>query len=174
MNNVGIGPDIIHCPFYITQANHMKNVILNLMAYEYWANLRVIGVLETTENPPEKAVTLMSHILGAQHVWFNRMTNNPDPAESWPQTPVTALRHLAEKYYTNYTNWLVNLTNEELITVTTYRNLKGDGPFQNTMQDILLHLGNHSAYHRGQVIQLVKTVRDDVPATDYIVWKREG
>lgn len=151
----------------------MKNVILNLMAYEYWANQRVIGVLETTGNPPEKALTLMAHILGAQDVWFNRMTNNPEPGVSWPQTPVTSLRHLAEKYYTNYTNWLVNLTNEELITVVSYRNLQGDGPFQNTMQDILLHLGNHSAYHRGQVIQLLKTVRDDVPATDYIVWKRE-
>jgi uncharacterized damage-inducible protein DinB len=152
----------------------MKNILLNLLAYEHWANLRIIEALETTENAPPKAVALMAHILAAQHVWFTRLTNIPETGAVWPDTPVSELRTMAEEQYQRFLNWLINKPGEELIDVLSYYNSRGEGPFQNTIQDILLHLSHHAPYHRGQIIQLLKTVREDVPATDFIVWKREG
>ena len=150
----------------------MKNALLNLLAYEYWANLRIIETIETTDNPPAKAVLLMGHILAAQQAWFVRLTDSPELVNVWPDTPVADLKTVAEQHYQQFTNWLINKANEDLTGIITYRNSRGEGPFENTIQDILLHLSHHAPYHRGQVIQLLREVRDTVPATDYIIWKR--
>ena len=39
--------------------------------------------------------------------------------------------------------------------------------------DILTHMSHHAAYHRGQVVQLIRPMLDEPPVTDFIVWTRE-
>jgi uncharacterized damage-inducible protein DinB len=45
-------------------------------------------------------------------------------------------------------------------------------PYSNVLQDMLLHLINHSTYHRGQVASLLRQVGATPIATDLIVYLR--
>jgi uncharacterized damage-inducible protein DinB len=58
-----------------------------------------------------------------------------------------------------------------LDTLVEYTNTKGE-KFANTRQDILLHVVNHSTYHRGQIASALKHAGIDPPTTDYIFYKR--
>ncbi|WP_064196728.1 MULTISPECIES: DinB family protein [Emticicia] len=60
---------------------------------------------------------------------------------------------------------------EEMGQLIAYHNTKGDS-FTNTISEIFSHLLLHSAYHRGQVVILLKGNIEQLPMTDYILFKR--
>lgn len=45
--------------------------------------------------------------------------------------------------------------------------------YENRIDEILFHLFNHSTYHRGQVVTLLKKEGFTPPVTDYIMLKRD-
>jgi uncharacterized damage-inducible protein DinB len=53
----------------------------------------------------------------------------------------------------------------------SYQNTKGEA-YQNTIKDIMFHIINHSSYHRGQVMMLVRNAGLEPIPTDYILTKR--
>ena len=59
-------------------------------------------------------------------------------------------------------------------TTVVYTNTKGD-LFTQTTGEIVQHVCNHSTYHRGQIVQGLRTFfpGDKVPATDYIWYCRK-
>ena len=149
----------------------MKELLIQLLDYEHWANQRVISTLQQVSAPPSRAVEVMGHILSAQEVWFNRITGNPSPTAVWQEVPVQGMNSKAERQYQVLKAYLNEISEQTLATGIAYRNSKGDA-FENTLRDILTHLSHHAAYHRGQVIQLLRPYVAQLPATDYIVWIR--
>ncbi len=67
---------------------------------------------------------------------------------------------------------LDKLTPEKLAEILTYRNTK-DVEFKNSLQDILMHVVMHSAYHRGQVAAAIRAAGARPAATDDIVFVRQ-
>ena len=67
---------------------------------------------------------------------------------------------------------LDKLTPEKLAAGLTYRNTKGV-EFKTPIQDVLMHLVLHSAYHRGQVAAAVREAGGKPAATDYVVYLRQ-
>ncbi len=54
------------------------NYAESLFEYDFWANSRVFEAIEPfCENVPHEILELMSHILGAKQVWYNRIQNIP-------------------------------------------------------------------------------------------------
>ena len=151
----------------------MKNYLIHLLNYELWANQRVIAALETLENPPERAVTLMSHVLSAQQVWFSRFTPETAHFGIWEDMPVSWMRETAERQHRQAVSYLTILAEPKLLQSVDYVNSKGVA-YQNTLIDILTHLSHHAAYHRGQVVQLIRPLLTEAPVTDFIVWVREA
>ncbi|HUP48779.1 MAG TPA: DinB family protein [Thermoanaerobaculia bacterium] len=47
-------------------------------------------------------------------------------------------------------------------------------PFTNRFLDVLFHVVNHSNYHRGQLITMLRQVGAIPPGTDLIVYRRES
>ena len=68
--------------------------------------------------------------------------------------------------------YLNRVTPEGLGQDIVYRNTKGV-EFATLLQDILMHLVTHSAYHRGQVAAAVREAGGKPAATDYVVWVRQ-
>lgn len=65
-----------------------------------------------------------------------------------------------------------NATDEMLLAVLPYKNLKGE-QFEQPVYEILTHLLNHGTYHRGQVVTMLRQVGvDKIPQTDYILFSR--
>ncbi|MVM31864.1 damage-inducible protein DinB [Spirosoma sp. HMF4905] len=150
----------------------MKDYLIRLLNYELWANLRVIDSLETIKNPPARALAVMGHILSAQHVWLGRITNESVFVSIWEDIPVSWMAETAERQHRQLTGHVEGLTEPDLVKTIAYANSQGV-PYQNTLIDMLTHMSHHAAYHRGQVVQLIRPMLTEAPVTDYIVWKRE-
>lgn len=67
---------------------------------------------------------------------------------------------------------LDKLSPQELAGDVVYRNTKGQ-EFKTPIQDVLMHLVMHSAYHRGQVAAAVRDSAGKPAATDYVVFLRK-
>lgn len=150
----------------------MKDHLIQLLNYELWANLRVIDSLETIQNPPARALAVMGHILSAQHIWLGRITNESVFVSIWEDIPVSWMAETAERQHRQLTSYLEGLTESDLGKTIAYKNSQGVA-YQNTLLDLLTHMSHHAAYHRGQVVQLIRPMIKEAPVTDFIVWKRE-
>ncbi|QJW88641.1 damage-inducible protein DinB [Spirosoma taeanense] len=150
----------------------MKTHLIHLLNYELWANQRVIQALETLDNPPQRAVAIMGHILSAQQVWFSRVTKESTFVAIWEDTPVSWLRETAERQHDKIISYVNALAEPDLLQPVDYVTSR-DQPYQNTLIDILTHMSHHAAYHRGQVVQLIRPMLTEAPVTDFIVWVRE-
>ncbi len=151
----------------------MKDYLIELLDYELWANRRLIDAIETINNPPARALAVMGHILSAQHVWFGRVTHASTFVTIWEDIPVSWMGETAERQHRQIVSHLLGLTESELLQLVDYVNSKGIS-YQSPLADILTHLSHHAAYHRGQVVQLIRPMLGEAPVTDFIVWKRES
>ncbi len=69
-------------------------------------------------------------------------------------------------------NKIESLENEFFQSILTYRNLKGD-QFSQPVYQVLHHIFNHSTYHRGQLVTMLRQVGlEKIPSTDFIAWAR--
>ncbi len=150
----------------------MRNYLLHLLDYELWANQRVITALETLDNPPARAVAVMSHILAVQQVWFGRVLHETTFVSIWEDTPVSWMEETAQRQHRRISNYITSLPEAALLEPVDYQTSKGE-PYKSTLLDILTHMSHHAAYHRGQVVQLIRPMLSEAPVTDFIVWTRE-
>ncbi|HLL95071.1 MAG TPA: DinB family protein [Spirosoma sp.] len=151
----------------------MKNFLIHLLNYEFWANQRIISALESLDNQPPSAVAVMSHILSAQHVWLGRILHEPTVFAIWENLPVASMNETAERQHRQLVNYVSGLAELDLIQPIDYVN-SSKQPYQSTLIDILTHISHHAAYHRGQVVQLIRPMLAEAPVTDFIIWTREG
>ncbi|WP_080241423.1 DinB family protein [Spirosoma rigui] len=151
----------------------MKNFLIHLLNYELWANQRIINALEALDNPPARAVAVMGHILSAQHVWLGRVLNETTFVSIWEDTPVAWMSETAERQHRKIVSYLNSLSETELTQSIDYATSQQE-PYQSTLIDILTHMSHHAAYHRGQVVQLIRPLVSEPPVTDFIVWTREN
>ncbi len=151
----------------------MRNYLIHLLNYELWANQRVIEALQRLDNPPTRALAVMGHILSAQQVWFGRVTKEPTYVSIWENIPVSWLGETAERQHRQIVSYLNAVAEPELLQTVDYVNSQGN-PYGSTLIDIVTHMSHHAAYHRGQVVQLIRPMLEEAPVTDFIVWTREG
>jgi uncharacterized damage-inducible protein DinB len=150
----------------------MKAYYIKLLEYEHWANAQIIGAIESLETPPEKVLSLMSHILNAQMIWFTRVANDHLVVGVWDLLPVSWLQETAEHSYQKWGSYIRDTEDADFEKVITYQTTTGT-TYHTPLGEILTHLSHHAAYHRGQIIALLKSVMLHVPSTDYILWVRE-
>ena len=150
----------------------MKDYLIQLLNYERWANRRIIDALETIPNPPPRAIAVMGHILSAQHVWYGRIVHEPTFVAIWEDIPVSWMGETAERQHRQVSSYVSGLTESDIGRVIDYANSKGV-PYQSPLLDILTHMSHHAAYHRGQVVQLIRPMLTEAPITDFIVWTRD-
>jgi uncharacterized damage-inducible protein DinB len=144
-------------------------------AYEAWANGKVLAAIKASraESTSGRPLQIMAHILSAQRLWLERLTQQPQSQPVWPEcsldqceTQMAELRRLWNEY-------LARLSSVALAEKITYKNSKGEN-WSNSVEDVLTHVVLHSAYHRGQIASLMRAA-DDMPAyTDFIHALRQG
>lgn len=149
----------------------MKNYLIQLLDYELWANRRLIDTLETINNPPARALALMGHILSAQHVWYGRVMHESTFVAIWENIPVSWMGETAERQHRQLVSHVLSLDEEALLKLIDYVNTKGVS-YTDSLLNILTHLSHHAAYHRGQIVQLIRPMVEQAPETDFIVWTR--
>ncbi|MEZ0608257.1 DinB family protein [Fibrella sp. WM1] len=149
----------------------MKDQCLKLLNYELWANSRVIEALTTLADPPPRAVAIMAHVLSAGQVWLSRILKEPVDVAVWEDIAVDQLMNVAQRQNERFRHFVAQQDETALQRTIDYTDTKGT-PYTNSLLDLLIHVSHHAAYHRGQVIQLIRPLAVAVPPTDYVVWLR--
>ncbi|MFQ5778822.1 MAG: DinB family protein [Terriglobia bacterium] len=141
--------------------------IPRLLAYDGWANREALAALRMTGRPPPRSVRLMGHIIGAQWLWLSRLKQDGKAVRVWPElTPDECEVQLGD-LRRHWQSTLSGLTPTKLAQIVAYTNTKGE-PWENTVQDILMHVLMHSAYHRGQIATDVRASGHTPAYTDFI------
>lgn len=120
-----------------------------------------------------KAVYLMGHIVAARRMWLFRFGVLSDNVDLFPQeTNLADLPSQISDMESLWTEYLAQLSNEELARVFEYQSYEGLR-YRNTIDEILTQLFGHSWYHRGQIAMLLRSIGAQPAVTDFVFWARE-
>ena len=147
----------------------MKAFFRQLYTYNHYCNQNLYDLFNEHQNKTsEKSVKWFNHILNAQQIWNNRIEGKQTSFGTWDRHPLHDLKAMDES---NYHETLHILGNLGLSGMIHYTNTNGQG-FDNTVQDILFHVINHSTYHRGQIATECREHGLEPLVTDFIFYKR--
>ncbi len=146
-------------------------VLQRLMTHLAWADERALSALHAAPGAEPRLLELYSHVLGAEHVWLSRIAGIPAKVAVWPGLTLEGCATLAKENHTELHALVNETTRERLDRPVTYRNSAGL-EFTSTVEDILLHVCIHGAYHRGQVASKLRAGGFTPQPTDYIAWVR--
>lgn len=149
---------------------------LRMFAYDYWANRECLKTMRAGSIPVD-AVGRIAHILSAQKLWLERILREGQSLPVWPSTTIDECMVLADEMSIAYQSYLTRIANqfapESLTDNIEYRNSKGE-PWSSRVEDILMHVLFHSAYHRGQIALQMRAAGTEPAYTDFIHAVRQG
>ncbi|MEW6690034.1 MAG: DinB family protein [Pseudomonadota bacterium] len=105
-----------------------------------------------------------AHLEGRPHGYAAR--NTPD------HPPLEELRRAQQEIDAWYVAWSDRLTPEAMQEEVAFEYV-GGGEGVMTRGEILLHIVNHSTYHRGFVAEMIYRIPATPPATDFTVYIRD-
>lgn len=149
------------------------SLLSRMFTHMAWADARTLQSLRNMDDPSSQALDLLAHVLSAEHVWMCRIQGMESAYPIWPKLSIKACATLANENHLAYRTLVDEVSGDGATRMITYRNSSGI-EFQNSLEDILLHIAEHGAYHRGQVALLVRTSGGNAISTDYIVFSRDA
>lgn len=150
----------------------MKDYFFNLLAFDYWTNVRLIQSMQAAAEIPQRAKDLFNHLIATTRVWRSRMVGEMQDVEVWEKFEEQDWQELLDQNYQLMTSFLEQLQEEDLQRKISYYNTKGVA-YETIMSDILTHLIVHSGYHQGQIVSLMKPFFSTYPDLMYITYTRE-
>jgi uncharacterized damage-inducible protein DinB len=150
-----------------------------LYSYTDWANERMVTAIEalTDEQRTQPIASsfpsileTFTHIAFAEWLWLRRWMGesptSPPVGTSFDEV-LNRLRSVAAERRA----YLDTLADGALTAPLSYRSLKGDD-FTGILGDLLVHCANHSTYHRGQLVTMLRQVGTKPPGTDFTEFTR--
>jgi len=157
--------------------------IKTLVAYSAWATNRIFEALE--ELSPEETMRDMksshgsihgtlTHLVGAEKIWLSRMSGTPDKATIKPtDVPTVAdVKTTWEQTGFALAKFLGLQTDKKLEDTFGFLTLTGE-QFTYRYGEALQHVVNHSTFHRGQVVALMRQMGHKPPDTGLTIFIRE-
>ena len=157
----------------------MKELLLQYARYNVWANKRIIDAIlnqepaavdrEIVSSFPTIRATVY-HTWSAESIWLDRLNGVEKPI--WQQGTFTGTFEQACKNWEQASASLVDFIKKQDETIMTrsvsftYRS--GESAATPAAQ-ILHHVFNHSTYHRGQLVTMLRQAgATEIPGTDFI------
>jgi uncharacterized damage-inducible protein DinB len=162
----------------------MKEIILQLAAYNQWANTLILSTVSNLTEEQQHAEVRSSfpsvyktflHLLDAGSIWWQRMRLQEKierPGDHFTGD-MQALSTLLQQQDKLWHEWIAGANEAALQHEFIYYTLSKER-FKQPVYQMLLHLFNHNTYHRGQVITMLRQLGiEKLPQTDFIVWSRK-
>lgn len=160
-----------------------KNDVERLLEYTVWANhraMRAAATLSTDDFKRDLGSShggvrgTLTHMMGAEWIWLERWKGvSPTRMIDEGEFPdIVALRDRWTLIEEHRDHWFRSLKDKALAETIPYRATQG-GEFEAPLWQLIQHLANHSTYHRGQVITLLRLLGARTVATDLVLWDRE-
>jgi uncharacterized damage-inducible protein DinB len=152
----------------------------DLILYTLWADRQVLQAVRQANQEDLTRDTgvsfgsilgTLAHILGAQRMWLSRFSGKPlnrvPSIEDFPTLPAWIAGW--EETAASLEVFLASLSDEQLAAPVTWTNTRGVTATRPLWQPVA-QLVNHSTYHRGQVVSLLRQMGYAVPSTDLIYY----
>jgi uncharacterized damage-inducible protein DinB len=151
----------------------MVEHLFRLFDHLEWADRCILASLGQSPAPPPKALALLAHLAGAERIWLCRVRGEDSSRfPVWPSgLTLTQCAELLEANHTGFHAFLLSVGVAELSVRVPYKTSKGQ-PMETGLEDILLHVALHGAYHRGQISALVRSAGLEPASTDFIAFVR--
>lgn len=151
-----------------------------LYDYNRWANARVLDAVSKLsaeqftrdlENSFRSVRETLVHILSAEWIWLERW-NGTSPKSmlgAAELSGVDAIRKRWDKVENERADFIRSLSEAKLATAISYANTRGQ-TFAYPLWQMLVHVANHSTYHRGQITTLLRQVGAKPVGTDFLAF----
>ena len=148
----------------------MNNSYLKLFDYELWANQLTIDSIKQATEPDERVFKLISHIVVSSSIWLSRVKGEKPDIGSWDLLTLDECLERSKNNHKNWAQYLCMLKPEDLDRQVHFKFFEKDSKI--SVEDLIIHLINHSSYHRGQIIAGLKGKLEPLPLTTYIAFAK--
>ena len=157
--------------------------VKELFDYNRWANRRIFEALSAL--PPDQYFQdlkssfgsihgTLCHIVWAEQLWLHRWLGKPAPAV--PQgKDLAGLPDARARWNAidgERTALLDGFTDQRLADTVTIQPTSG-GAYSHSYKEMFLHTVDHSSYHRGQIVTMLRQLGVKPPSTGLIGFYRE-
>lgn len=158
-------------------------MLTSYATYNAWANnelFKVVASLNTEQQHAEIISSFPSvfktivHIWDAESGWWQRLRLEENIIyESKDCSNMEAAINAIQNLDIQWLQWITHATEMQLRHVFAYQNSKKQ-QYKQPVFEMLLHVFNHSTYHRGQLVTMLRQLGvQKIPQTDFIVWARK-
>jgi uncharacterized damage-inducible protein DinB len=114
----------------------------------------------------------IKHIWFAEYVWTQRLKGAPIEMELFHEEEFESIAQQLMNASNELVQMLTKLNDASLENNITYGTSQNE-TFVQTRRDIFCHVFNHSTYHRGQIVTMLRSKGvNQIPQTDYILYLR--
>jgi len=157
--------------------------LTSLYKYNYWASGRLMSVVDTLSQEQflrelgssHRSIRgTLVHIMGAEWIWLSRWRGQSPKAllseEDFPDAE--SLKRRWREVERQMLDFVWGLKEEDLRQRISYTTTEG-APYTSPLWQMMLHVVNHSTYHRGQVTSMLRQIGIEPKGTDLILYYRE-
>jgi uncharacterized damage-inducible protein DinB len=154
-----------------------------LHAFNSWATQRIFEAVaaltpeqfgKEMKSSHKSIQGTLLHLVGAEMIWLSRWLGKTEPPKLEPSAvpTVEALKIAWEQVGFETAKWLGAMTDksfQDTFTMTTSAGIT----YKHTFAQAFQHVVDHSTYHRGQIITLLRQTGITPPNTGLIIFYRE-
>ncbi len=161
----------------------MKELLLEYAKANLWANKRIItALLQPDESALDKEMissfptikATVYHVWSAESIWLQRLLHAEEPI--WWQGIFTGTFQEACKAWEETSETLIQFIeqrSDDLLKEVLKYHDRSNNAHHTPVYQVLLHVFNHSTYHRGQLVTMLRqTGVKEIPGTDFILFVR--
>jgi len=157
--------------------------IQTLYAYNSWANRRVVDACRpltadvfarNVGNSFGSVKDTLAHIAWAEWLWLERWHHRSPKRAALPEaSDLSGIEHVLNDVDRRRQEFIHDLTDDRLDVRIGYENIKGEH-WEYPLGHMLQHVVNHSTYHRGQVITMLRQLGANAVSTDFLLYFDEA
>jgi uncharacterized damage-inducible protein DinB len=150
-----------------------------LYAFNRWANRRTVDSCRALDEKKFEASCggsfgamrdTLAHIAWAEWLWLERWQHRSPKVASLPDaSTLEKIERVIDDVARGQQSFIEKLADDRLKERIAYENIKGE-TWEYALGQMLQHTVNHSTYHRGQIVTLLRQAGAAASSTDYLLW----
>jgi uncharacterized damage-inducible protein DinB len=150
----------------------MHHHFIKQFEFENWSNGTVLTALGSLKEKDDRAMLLFSHLLSSHSMWLSRVNKTDFTCTLFQQRTLDECAQLMKENLQGWKNYLADKSVADLEKNIEFMAAWEINPTKRKMkiEDALIHIINHSSYHRGQIIANIKGKVDELPLSTYIIY----
>jgi uncharacterized damage-inducible protein DinB len=153
----------------------MNNKFIKQFEFEKWSNTLILNSLKTLNQKDDRALLLFSHLISSHCMWLSRVNKTEMTCALFQERTLDECEQQLEANLIGWKKYLSDKTDADLEEPIEFMSAWEANPSKRKMkiEDAIIHIINHSSYHRGQIVAGIKGKVDELPLSTYIIYASE-